>query len=81
VLAIRFLFVYEKMNLAEHYHKLYTESIAKISAGNYETDHLIDSDIDQRFGITLVIRPDAATKQNQLNLISIIIRILTYTLP
>ena len=50
------------MNLAEHYHKLYTESIAKIAAGNYETDHLIDSDTDQRFGITLVIRPDAATK-------------------
>jgi 2'-5' RNA ligase len=50
------------MNLAEHYHKLYTESIAKISAGNYETDHLIDSDTDQRFGITLVIRPDTETK-------------------
>lgn len=50
------------MNLAEHYHKLYAESIAEISAGNYETDHLIDSDTDQRFGITLVIRPDAATK-------------------
>jgi len=50
------------MNLAEHYHKLYTESIAKIAAGNYETDHLIDSDTDQRFGITLVIRPDATTK-------------------
>jgi 2'-5' RNA ligase len=50
------------MNLAEHYHKLYTESIAKISAGNYETDHLIDSDTDQRFGITLIIRPDTATK-------------------
>nr|WP_276902151.1 2'-5' RNA ligase family protein [Pedobacter kyonggii] len=50
------------MNLVEHYHKLYTESVAKISAGNYETDHLIDSDNDQRFGFTLVIRPDAATK-------------------
>jgi len=50
------------MNLAEHYRKLYNESIAKISAGNYETDHLIDSDTDQRFGITLVIRPDAAAK-------------------
>jgi len=50
------------MNLAEHYHKLYTESIAKIAAGNYETDHLIDSDTDQRFGITLVIKPDDATK-------------------
>ncbi|MDQ0640632.1 2'-5' RNA ligase [Pedobacter sp. W3I1] len=49
------------MNLAEHYHKLYTESIAKILAGNYEIDHLIDSDTDQRFGITLIIRPNAAT--------------------
>ncbi len=52
------------MNLTEHYHKLYTESISKISAGNYETDHLIDSDTDQRFGLTLVIRPDAATNTN-----------------
>ena len=52
------------MNLAEHYHKLYTESIAKIAAGNYETDHLIDSDTDQRFGITLVIRPDVITNNN-----------------
>ncbi|NII81609.1 MULTISPECIES: 2'-5' RNA ligase family protein [unclassified Pedobacter] len=50
------------MNLAEHYHKLYIESIAKISSGDYETDHLIDDEADQRFGITLVIRPDAATK-------------------
>ncbi|TCD29215.1 mutarotase [Pedobacter psychrodurus] len=50
------------MNLAKHYHKLYTDAVAKISAGRYETDHLIDSDTDQRFGITLVIRPDAATK-------------------
>jgi len=55
-------FLCKKMNLAEHYHKLYTESIAKIAAGNHETDHLIDSDTDRRFGITLVIRPDVATK-------------------
>ncbi|SDH10270.1 2'-5' RNA ligase [Pedobacter terrae] len=50
------------MNLAEHYNQLYKDSIAKIADGNYEIDHLIDSDNDQRFGITLVIRPDAATK-------------------
>ncbi|MBB6239379.1 2'-5' RNA ligase [Pedobacter sp. AK013] len=50
------------MNLAEHYNKLYTESIAKISSGDYETDPRIDAEADQRFGITLVIRPDAATK-------------------
>lgn len=52
------------MNLTEHYNKLYTESVAKIAAGNYEVDHLIDSNNDFRFGITLVIRPDSNTKAN-----------------
>jgi len=52
------------MDLAEHYNKLYTESIAKIAQGEYEIDHLIDSATDQRMGITLVIRPDAATNHN-----------------
>jgi 2'-5' RNA ligase len=52
------------MNLAEHYNKLYADSIAKIANGEYEIDHLIDSDTDHRFGITLVIRPDAATNNN-----------------
>ena len=52
------------MNLTEHYNKLYTESAAKIAAGNYEVDHLIDSNDDFRFGITLVIRPDSSTKAN-----------------
>lgn len=52
------------MNLAEHYNKLYTDSITKIEAGNFEIDHLIDSDDDYRFGITLLIRPDENTKAN-----------------
>lgn len=52
------------MNLAEHYNKLYTDSITKIEAGNYEIDHLIDSGDDDRFGITLLIRPDENTKAN-----------------
>jgi len=52
------------MNLAEHYNKLYTDSITKIEAGNCEIDHLIDSDDDYRFGITLLIRPDENTKAN-----------------
>jgi 2'-5' RNA ligase len=52
------------MNLAEHYNKLYADSIAKIANGEYEIDHLIDSDTDHRFGITLVIRPDTATNNN-----------------
>lgn len=49
------------MDLAAHYDKLYTESIARISSGNYEIDQLIDDETDKRFGITLVIRPDLAT--------------------
>ena len=52
------------MNLAEHYNKLYRDSIAKIANGNYEIDRLIDSEADNRFGITLVIRPDATTNHN-----------------
>ena len=52
------------MNLPEHYDKLYTDSAAKIAAGHYEIDHLIDSNNDFRSGITLVIRPDKSTKVN-----------------
>lgn len=58
------LFCVRNMNLADHYHKLYIDSIAKISSGHYETDPLIDDERDNRFGITLVIRPDAATNNN-----------------
>ncbi|SDE40927.1 2'-5' RNA ligase family protein [Pedobacter soli] len=49
------------MNLAEHYDKLYTDSVTKIASGDYETDPLINDETDKRFGITLVIRPDLAT--------------------
>ncbi|SER54872.1 2'-5' RNA ligase family protein [Pedobacter rhizosphaerae] len=52
------------MNLTEHYDKLYADSVAKIASENYETDQLIDSKSDNRFGITLVIRPDEHTKNN-----------------
>ena len=52
------------MNLEEHYNKLYTGSITKIEADNYEIDHLIDSNDDYRFGITLLIRPNENTKVN-----------------
>lgn len=48
------------MNLQEHYETLYNESIVKIKSGNIETDGLIDSATDNRYGITLRIRPDTA---------------------
>lgn len=50
------------MNLKEHYNNLYTKSIQKISNDNYQIDHLIDSSLDKRFGITLVIRPSVEVK-------------------
>ncbi len=46
------------MNLQEHYETLYHESIAKIKAGGIQTDSLTDSADDNRYGITLRIRPD-----------------------
>ena len=50
------------MTLKEHYSKLYNESIYNISSENYEIDNLIDSKFDQRFGITLLIRPSNEVK-------------------
>ncbi|MDO5970227.1 mutarotase [Flavivirga aquimarina] len=50
------------MNLESHYKKLYNESISKISSENYEIDNLIDSNKDNRLGITLLIRPPTEIK-------------------
>jgi len=52
------------MNLEEHYNTLYTQSLAKIASNTYEIDPMIDDETDQRFGITLVIRPNERTKAN-----------------
>ena len=46
-----------EMNLTEHYKELYESSIKKIENESYQTDLLIDSPVDRRFGITLLIRP------------------------
>ena len=51
------------MNLEHHYKKLYNESINKISSDNYEIDHLIDSNKDKRFGLTLLVRPSIEIKK------------------
>jgi 2'-5' RNA ligase len=52
------------MNLKEHYNLLYRESMYKIMSENYKTDNLIDSETDRRLGLTIVIRPSAAVKNN-----------------
>jgi 2'-5' RNA ligase len=40
------------------YNKLYEDGIQKIKSDQYETDDLIGSSLDKRFGVTLLIRPD-----------------------
>ncbi len=50
------------MNLQQHYDTLYKESINKIKNGNYQIDRQIDSTTDNRFGITLLIRPPQEIK-------------------
>ena len=50
------------MNLTRHYKELYESSIKKIGKGDYQTDSLIDSPFDKRFGITLLIRPPQEIK-------------------
>lgn len=51
------------MNLELHYKKLYNDLISKISNDNYEIDNLLDSDKDNRFGITLLVRPSMEVKE------------------
>ena len=46
------------MNLMEYYDNLYKDAILKIRSDNCQTDNLIDSPSDNRFGITLIIRPN-----------------------
>ncbi|WP_018477127.1 2'-5' RNA ligase family protein [Pontibacter roseus] len=53
-----------KMNLTEHYNNLYQESLQKLQADAYQIDPLIDSPTDNRFGITLLIRPSGQAKAN-----------------
>ena len=46
----------------EYYNKLYNEAVEKILSDSYQTDYLIDSPSDNRFGITILIRPDIYIK-------------------
>ncbi|TDD95078.1 2'-5' RNA ligase family protein [Flavobacterium cellulosilyticum] len=50
------------MNLSTHYNKIYEEAIPKIREDKYQLDDQIDSLSDNRFGITLLIRPTIEIK-------------------
>ncbi|GET26031.1 2'-5' RNA ligase family protein [Prolixibacter sp. NT017] len=49
--------------LTKHYHQLYTDSIAKIRNEGVVTDELLDDPLDDRRGITLLVRPDDEVKE------------------
>jgi 2'-5' RNA ligase len=50
------------MDLITHYNNLYNESIKKIKTDTYQIDSLIEDVNDNRFGITLLIRPNIQVK-------------------
>lgn len=50
------------MDLVAHYNQLFTESAEAISNNNYVIDPKIDAENDNRFGITLLIRPPESIK-------------------
>ena len=51
------------VELINIYNKLYNDGIEKIRSDQYETDDLIASSTDKRFGLSLVIRPDEHVRQ------------------
>ena len=55
-------FTNPEQNLKKHYNQLYSESIKKVKSTNFQVDKLIDSKTDNRYGITLLIRPSTKIK-------------------
>ncbi|MFD2034484.1 2'-5' RNA ligase family protein [Belliella marina] len=58
------------MDLKEHYDKLYQDSVCKIHSDAYQIDELIGSVDDNRYGITLLLRPDKMVLENIHKLLS-----------
>ena len=52
------------MNLAQHYRNLYIDAVNKIENNAYQVDPLINDKNDNRFGITLLLRPSQEVKNN-----------------
>ena len=52
------------MDLLEHYNHLFRESSKDILEGNHFIDNQINSSSDNRFGLTLIAKPNAQIKNN-----------------
>ncbi|MDI3321061.1 2'-5' RNA ligase family protein [Pinibacter soli] len=51
------------MDLKKHYENLWYKALSKFKQNAFEYDHLIDSNSDKRFGISLIARPSEEVKQ------------------
>ncbi|MGQ1890749.1 2'-5' RNA ligase family protein [Thermophagus sp. OGC60D27] len=54
------------MDLAQHYNRLFQESVQKIKTDQYEPDPLIDAPSDSRYGVTLLLRPDGHVRKEMI---------------
>lgn len=52
------------IDLDQHYTQLYNSSISSLQEGTYQIDDMIDSNSDNRYGITLLIRPQMNIRNN-----------------
>ncbi|WP_161888035.1 2'-5' RNA ligase family protein [Pontibacter russatus] len=52
------------MNLEKHYDELWENALQKFQASAFEPDPFLNSAEDDRFGLTLLFRPDAAVKES-----------------
>ena len=53
-----------KVDLLEHYNHLFRESSKDILEGHHFIDYQINSSLDNRFGLTLIVKPNAQIKNN-----------------
>lgn len=56
-----------KVDLGDHYKKMWDTSFPLFEKGHYELDPLIDAVDDTRYGLTLLARPSQKVKENILN--------------
>lgn len=66
------------MNLKNHYNKLWNQSLRKFRSNEFEFDQLINSDDDNRYGITLLARPSKEVKRNISSTLQEMINIAPY---
>lgn len=52
------------MDLKNHYNKLWNQSLQKFRSNEFQFDPLINSENDNRYGITLLARPSKEVKRN-----------------